>query len=740
MSLLIEKSVDEGFLFELMKVDTGKLRPKFDLKDPRKNEELRVSILQKLCQKFDIDSVSVNFDNTFASLGSKFKNLYQRYQRNKGDGSKTKKFFDSIAASEPVKFSFVFKENHHVHSYYESQILSLRAQNTEQKEKISNLRQFQLENVKLKEENASLKAVKKNFSGRGPSKSHLLQYKPYSKSQIYKKKKFLCQKFDDMIKSSGLPQSEQLHSVTFFSNGNKLENFLADGKKVNSQFVHENSLNSQLTDILLFWKDKNLVSNAAFHELSMFLTEKAVPFPKFNKIQKRITELDSSIILSRTPGAFVGIQQTFSQSISNHVRNLLAMGKLSGINDLQIKLSSDGTRVGKRMHLITFGYHLASSDLICRAVKLLCVVKCPETYDALKISFSEIIAEIKSLSFICIDERVFPIHFFFGADLKMVNIAYGLNSCNCTYFCIFCYCRAEDRADFSKFWSMLDPKGHPRSIAKCIQHANLKAASSRTKVQNFNCSHAPMFPFVPISNVIPDTLHLFLRISDILFLKFLGSLKRLDNIGESVGTYDAAAMTNIARFEHFARNLNIEFNFFCDKESKKLCFTQLPAQQRLKIFESINLSDFLPNEKKIDSMKFLWSELIALYRMMNLELNENQIEEFSHRARRWAIVFSKEVYMAADVTPYIHILVYHMAEAMKIHGNLGLLSQQTFELLNHQVTQQYFRGSNHAHVEAFAQVFRKQSRMTRLQATCARVKRKYCKSSLYNRVKRLRLH
>lgn len=727
MSLELEKSVDESFLFDLIKFDTGKQKPKFDSKDP--NEKLKASIVQKLCLKFQIDSATVNFDKTFDSIKSKLKHLHRRFQQSKVTGNSKRQFLDSIKISEPVKFLFIFKEFSHLQSYYEAQIFSLNAHNIELKKKVSELKQFELENMQLRGENASLKAAKKNSEGRGPSKSRLLRYVPYSRSQIFRKKKSLCQQFNEIVKSSGLPRSEQLRSVTFCSNGNMLQDFSTDSRQTSCRYMQDSGFNHHLIDILLFWKDRNLISNASFHELSIYLKENAIPIPSFYAIQQRITEIDSAILLSRTPGASVGIQQSFFQSISNHLRNLLSKGKLSETDALKIKLSSDGTKIGKRLHLITFGYHIASTDLLSRSVKLLCVVKCQEKYNELELSFSDLISEIKALSSVVVDDRVFMIEWCFGADLKMINLSYGLDGCNCKYFCIYCYCKSEDRADFSKFWSMVDPAGQPRSVAKCIEHANIKLLTSRKREQNFNCSHVPLFPFVPITNVIPDTLHLFLRISDVLFMKFLGSLKRLDNIDESLSTYDPSVMTNISRFEQFARKLNIEFDFFIDSQSKKLCFTQLPAQQRMKIFEAINLSHFLPNEKNIDLLKFLWSELLQLYHLMNCELNDDEILQFSQRARNWALIFSQKVYLAADVTPYIHILLYHVTEAMKIHGNLGLYTQQPFEFLNHQITQQYFRASNHAHVRAFEQIFRKQARLSFLQTTCIRIKRKYFKHS-----------
>lgn len=277
---------------------------------------------------------------------------------------------------------------------------------------------------------------------------------------------------------------------------------------------------------------------------------------------------------------------------------------------------------------------------------------------------------------------------------------------NCLFFCLWCLCKSTERADLTKFWSMVDPKGHPRTIEACIFHASIKSS----KKQNFNCVFPPLFDFIPITAVVPDTLHCFLRITDILLCKFLATLRRLDNIGQAVTSYDPFKMTNVRKFEIFARSLNIEFDFFVDPGTKALNFTQLPAAQRVKIFNAIKFEHFLSEYKEIESLDFLWNEFLSLYCLMNKLLNDVEISQFAKRAKNWAIAFSS-FYLSADITPYVHIPVYHLPEAMRIHGNLGLLSQQSFEQMNNEITQIYFRGTNHGN-KAFEQLFKRQYRTT----------------------------
>ena len=46
--------------------------------------------------------------------------------------------------------------------------------------------------------------------------------------------------------------------------------------------------------------------------------------------------------------------------------------------------------------------------------------------------------------------------------------------------------------------------------------------------KQFNVSHTPLFPMIPLSRVVIDNLHLFLRVADVLIDLFIVELKRHD--------------------------------------------------------------------------------------------------------------------------------------------------------------------------------------------------------------------
>lgn len=263
-----------------------------------------------MCTRIDINFLTVDVSGTFKSSEAKLKNLHFRYQASKKSGRKFRQLLAPLASADQKEFSFVFKSCEHLQSFYLAQIDAISNENLALKEKISGLRQLQLENCVLKKEIASLKAARKNFVGRGPSKSHLVKHKHYSARQIRRKKRMLCEQFTEIAKASGLPVTDGLRSVEFACGSNKIEKFLPSG----AQIEPEASQNGALTHQILLRKDKNLVANRVFGELSMILRENAAPCPSFYQIQKRIEELDSGLTLSKMAGQYFRMDKSFHQA------------------------------------------------------------------------------------------------------------------------------------------------------------------------------------------------------------------------------------------------------------------------------------------------------------------------------------------------------------------------------------------------------------------------------------------
>ncbi|KAJ8019299.1 hypothetical protein HOLleu_42180 [Holothuria leucospilota] len=102
----------------------------------------------------------------------------------------------------------------------------------------------------------------------------------------------------------------------------------------------------------------------------------------------------------------------------------------------------------------------------------------------------------------------------------------------------------------------------------------------------------------------------------------------------------------------------------------------------------------------------------------NLTLSE--VDNFERNARAWVQLFT-EVYLSKDVTPYMHVLINHVPDALRLHGNISNFSQQGLEKLNDNVTSWFFRSSSHVKTNAFRQIMQKQNRIHHLASSCQRV-------------------
>ena len=79
----------------------------------------------------------------------------------------------------------------------------------------------------------------------------------------------------------------------------------------------------------------------------------------------------------------------------------------------------------------------------------------------------------------------------------------------------------------------------------CSTEENITASLRRRK--QYNVSHPPLFPMIPLTNVVIDNLHLFLRMSDVLISQLIIELKRQDSI-VSATTFRSA---DLQRYWHF---------------------------------------------------------------------------------------------------------------------------------------------------------------------------------------------
>ena len=110
-------------------------------------------------------------------------------------------------------------------------------------------------------------------------------------------------------------------------------------------------------------------------------------------------------------------------------------------------------------------------------------------------------------------------------------------------------------------------------------------------------SRPPLFPMIPLSNVVIDNLHLFLRVADVLINLLIVELRRQDSI-EKVNRFtcfDPKKYKHVDSFQQFVSSLGIPgYSFYIGKDSKALKIRSLTGPEKLKVFRNIRIADLLP--------------------------------------------------------------------------------------------------------------------------------------------------
>ena len=436
------------------------------------------------------------------------------------------------------------------------------------------------------------------------------------------------------------------------------------------------------------------------------LTKTVKSLPKLNKVKKRSKEIDSLFEIN-TFTDMIGAWEPLSNKIKYAVEKMYKKYKNEPVpNHIGIKLSGDGTMMGKRIHATNITFRVLYGEYLSEEY-ILAMVRKPEKHEFLKKIFDPIVAGKPEN--VTIGDQSVPLKYHLGADMKFINEMMGLGACSSTHSCAWCKCPSDERHINDKKLSMINQELGARTIEE------IERLCKGPKKRNMSCLRTPVLPFIPVDCVVPDPLHLFLRISDQLVNQLVQILRHKDNIGKNSKNVDMTNCQNIASFEKFVKDMNIPWFFMTNKDTGLLQFRDFTGPEHKKIQDNIKLENLISWHPKLDNIKWLWEE----FRHIIIAMKEPGADSDSveTRSRAWVGKYA-ETFLAKDVTPYMHVLMNHVAESLKLHGHLNHFSQQAMEKLNDKVTSLFFRATNHRNTEAFVQVMQKQNRIAYLDETC----------------------
>ena len=364
----------------------------------------------------------------------------------------------------------------------------------------------------------------------------------YSRQHQIQKKKCLAANMKAALSFNGdenwVPVSVKLVNTET----NCLEVLNVNGGGFTKVKPHNEISDNDRLHMALYIKDKFSLSDEAYREISSLTND----IPRFYTIKELSRELNAKFEVLPAPEGVIGVQQSLCSRLLVRLQNLPS---LESGQKIQIKLSGDGTGIGKHINVVNFTFTLLNEGAIASTAQgnhTLAIFLVPEKYESPSEALKEVAKEAGDLQTILFNGQMHDIEYFLGGDMKFLSLVCGIDAANSEYACPWCKCSRAERWDMDKEWSAFDKTKGARTIEEIKQFAALPKARKR-----YNCSRSALFEFIPIDHVVIDTLHLFLRISDLLINLFIQELQRQDGIIKSIGRFDRNKCCNLMKYEAF---------------------------------------------------------------------------------------------------------------------------------------------------------------------------------------------
>src|SRR6185437_14019632 len=350
---------------------------------------------------------------------------------------------------------------------------------------------------------------------------------------------------------------------------------------------------------------------------------------------------------------------------------------------INLRISGDSHNVGKKINhvIITLAILDQKKELYLPDNHHTIVIYSDiEKYELLISATQPLVDELNELQqsgFVDKNGINWSINLYFSSDWKFLALCLGINMANSINFCPWCQCKKTDLGNLKKqSWTIEKDMN--------IIASNYLAYPGHIR--------APLFPMIPLNHWVPDELHIMLRITDRLWSLIISEL-------EQNGEYDNDMHETIC---NEMKKCKVKFEFW--KTTTKWEYTSLLGPDKLIVLRNFDLSAILP-ANRAKKIRLLWNKFDQLYcAIKNPDIDFTQ---FALDAKEWEASFlqpditnpnnqdivEEGLYQPSDITPYIHVLVYHVPEFVKIHKEFGLssFSCSAVEKKNHQQSTFFFR-------------------------------------------------
>ena len=393
---------------------------------------------------------------------------------------------------------------------------------------------------------------------------------------------------------------------------------------------------NDMAELALFVKDRFGLSDVAYHQLCRICDR----LPRLCQLKKLSSQLNSQWEIQLCPGNN-GIQQSFASRLEKRVKHLQQQNLLKSNDTLKVKISGDGTKVCRKLNLINITFTLLNEGTIAMPPggnHTIAIIKGTEDYDTLKTALSDLSKEIEELTTMTINHVTYTIEYHQCADLKFLAMVCGVYSATATYSCMWCKCPSTERHNMDKQWSISDQTRGARTIEDII------SCHKKSRGERYGCKFAPIFKAISIDHVIPDMLHLFLRITDVFFNLLIVDIRRHDAL-ESISSSqsNSPSPTYLHQLEFFINTtckIPFKFSYGGDKKNE-LQYRDLMGPEKHIVFKKSPLQELFPNLPNIKDIQQLWDDFYKAYSILQQEhVSIEKTREFEMDAQKWIKSFT----------------------------------------------------------------------------------------------------
>lgn len=182
---------------------------------------------------------------------------------------------------------------------------------------------------------------------------------------------------------------------------------------------------------------------------------------------------------------------------------------------------------------------------------------------------------------------------------------------------------------------------------------------------------------INLDHVVPDELHLFLRIMDVLIENVINHAITKD-VTETRCKHALDGAT-LKMLQHYIRQSGISFNIW-KTDSEKLNWTSLGGGEKRKVLTALPqyFQDLVPS--CCSKLIKLWKDFEHLYSLIGCWTPDPN--DISIKAKEWIETFLSlssvaDGYQKENVTPYMHVLAIHVPGMIAKHRNMKQFSCQS---------------------------------------------------------------